>query len=266
MNTTGRKSENRLQALLDDDHDFLDALFERFRERKSSQSDERLALFDRLTTALEDHIGWEEDVLFPLFESRVDRLDVTRTLRVEHRAILRELDSLRSRLTDGNKEEEPEANRLRALLNRHNRKEEEAFYPVLDQFMESEEIRELVREIQTIRCPRNIRHETDHRSLKELSLENLDRLAGLFQVFRTVRKNRSGRARDLLDRFDRELRAHIAREEKHVFPVYRRELSHTGHLDRMKVEHSSLLRWLKTIITRREKGHRNNDWNEKRIT
>ena len=98
------------------DHDRLDALFR-------AATPEALAEF---RAGLLRHIAWEEDVLFPLFDSQLSARSPgpTAAMRAEHREIK---DLLAQLGTDP-----AAATQLRAVLGAHNEKEEQMLYPAID--------------------------------------------------------------------------------------------------------------------------------------
>jgi len=52
------------------DHDRLDEIFEGFKKLKDDDIDAAGKLFLEFKTGLLQHINWEEDILFPVFEQK----------------------------------------------------------------------------------------------------------------------------------------------------------------------------------------------------
>lgn len=69
------------------DHDDIDRLFDRFRDAKTGDRTGALLLYRAFKARLVRHIGWEDDILFPLYEElsghrqRTDGGDAQRTPR-----------------------------------------------------------------------------------------------------------------------------------------------------------------------------------------
>jgi uncharacterized protein (DUF2249 family)/hemerythrin-like domain-containing protein len=103
-------------------------------------------LFER---RLNRHIHFEEEILFPVFESRIGSQDgPTRAMRSEHREIRMMLERA-ARSLYGPAEEASEAcGSLHAVLEQHDFREEAAFYEVFDRLLEATESAELVARIQ----------------------------------------------------------------------------------------------------------------------
>jgi len=115
------------------DHARLDRLFRDYRGFKRSDRRKAASRFSEFRGGLLRHIGWEEEVLFPLVQrGAAPSAGPTAVMRLEHQQIKELLQDLEARLgarDDG--AEEPEA-RLVELLDSHNRKEEVVLYPWLD--------------------------------------------------------------------------------------------------------------------------------------
>ncbi len=140
-------TEDDIQKLVDDtvtsfferDHDRLDAHFKKFQELKNIDADTAKQHFKQFKTGLQRHIVWEEDVLFPFFESKSGlpaNAGPTECMREEHRAIgavLHELHHLvRDRKAGENLNSEAYELALLDRLGAHNQKEESVLYPWID--------------------------------------------------------------------------------------------------------------------------------------
>jgi uncharacterized protein (DUF2249 family) len=103
-------------------------------------------LFER---RLNRHIHFEEEILFPVFESRTGSHDgPTRVMRSEHRELRMMLERAARSLYGPAGEAEQACRSLHAALEEHDFKEEAAFYDVLDRLIPPSESAELVARIQ----------------------------------------------------------------------------------------------------------------------
>lgn len=116
------------------DHDEIDRLLEDFRTAKAGDGPVALAMYREFTSRLERHIGWEEDILFPLFERLSGLRDngPTVVMRSEHRTIKTLLDSIDTTLQKGDVSIDADESALLAALAAHNMKEENILYPLID--------------------------------------------------------------------------------------------------------------------------------------
>jgi hemerythrin-like domain-containing protein len=123
------------------DHDEIDALFERFRELHGEILPVVHVAFREFKTRLERHIGWEEDILFPLFERLTGMPDngPTVVMRGEHRQIKAFLDAIDRTLQGGDAGVDADQAALLAVLAAHNWKEEHILYPLIDRQVSAED-------------------------------------------------------------------------------------------------------------------------------
>lgn len=97
---------------------------------------------------LNRHIHFEEELLFPAFESRMGTSDgPTRAMRAEHREIRMMLERAARSLHGPAEAAEHACRALHAVLEEHDFREEAAFYDVLDRLLEPEESARLVERI-----------------------------------------------------------------------------------------------------------------------
>ena len=117
------------------DHDRLDGLFTEFQRLKRADYPAAKAHFKEFLTGLTRHIVWEEDVLFPLFESKTGMADrgPTAVMREEHRVIKARLDALHDKVRAADPDSDAEERALLGVLKDHNVKEEQILYPAIDQ-------------------------------------------------------------------------------------------------------------------------------------
>ncbi len=116
------------------DHDDIDRLLEEFRAANRGEQPAPLAMYREFKTRLERHIGWEEDILFPLFERLSGLVDngPTAVMRSEHRTIRTLLDSIDATLQKGETGIDADESALLEALAVHNLKEETILYPLID--------------------------------------------------------------------------------------------------------------------------------------
>lgn len=122
------------------DHDRLDELFHQFQTLKPSDRVQAANNFREFKAGLEQHIVWEEEILFPSFETKF-RLPggPTEVMRLEHREIRKYLDAIADKLARDDFDTADEESGLLAVLCPHNQKEEGILYPMIDQVTRAEE-------------------------------------------------------------------------------------------------------------------------------
>jgi regulator of cell morphogenesis and NO signaling len=123
------------------DHDRLDALFRQFRSEKNTNLSKAEKLLSEFKAGLERHIAWEEDVLFPLFESRTGMRNEgpTAVMRIEHRQIKELLERIRSKIETKDTNTGDLETSLMEILSAHNQKEEGVLYPWFDSSLSTSE-------------------------------------------------------------------------------------------------------------------------------
>lgn len=123
------------------DHDRLDVLFSEFMRLKREDFPKAKLYFKDFLRGLKRHIVWEEDVLFPLFESKTGMTGSgpTSVMRQEHRLIGEALEQLHGKVRSADPDCDAEAGQLTGLLGEHNSKEENVLYPMLDRLIQAQE-------------------------------------------------------------------------------------------------------------------------------
>jgi len=109
------------------------------------------AIFSDFAHGLRRHIDFEEQILFPEFESRcrlVQEDGPTTAMRGEHRAILAILQIMESQIDDPEAPIELGRIELRQIQRDHDLKEELIFYRALDRILDAEESDRVVARIQ----------------------------------------------------------------------------------------------------------------------
>ena len=133
--------QKTIAAFFEQDHDRLDELFKTFQQLKRSDAGKAKDAFKEFKFGLQRHIVWEEDLLFSLWEKKTGMTDSgpTPAMRNEHRQIEQQLEAIHQKVTDQNPDSDREEQSLLDLLGAHNRKEERALYPAIDQVTSAEE-------------------------------------------------------------------------------------------------------------------------------
>lgn len=123
------------------DHDRLDELFKTFQGLKRTDFVKAKDAFKEFKIGLQRHIVWEEDLLFPLWEERTGMIEdgPTPVMRFEHSQIKQYLDAIHQKVEGQNLDTDQEEQALLNLLGSHNRKEERALYPAIDNVTSAEE-------------------------------------------------------------------------------------------------------------------------------
>ncbi len=141
------------QVLISDyfkeDHDRLDDLFEKFREIRERTPDKAGEFFKSFRIGLEQHIQWEEQILFPVFEQKTGMAGQgpTVVMRIEHQEIRRLLSEIDFEIRSQKEETKRYAQALFDILKEHNMKEEEILYPMIDEVISNMERREILEKV-----------------------------------------------------------------------------------------------------------------------
>jgi regulator of cell morphogenesis and NO signaling len=134
------------------DHARLDALeATAFEARARGSLPQARDVFADFAHGLRRHIDFEEQLLFPEFETRcrlVQEDGPTRVMRVEHRAILAIVRTMETQIDDIEAPIELGRIELRQIQRDHDLKEELIFYPALDRILDAEENDRVVARIQ----------------------------------------------------------------------------------------------------------------------
>jgi regulator of cell morphogenesis and NO signaling len=119
------------------DHDRLDELFKNFQTSKRTDYPKAKEHFVNFKFGLQRHIVWEEDVLFPLFESKTGMFSggPTAVMRAEHRQIAEHLEAIHLKVQNADPDSDMDESRLLGVLSIHNQKEEEILYPAIDRMV-----------------------------------------------------------------------------------------------------------------------------------
>lgn len=139
------------------DHDRLDAL-ERaaFEFRAAGDLATATTLFEKFARGLVRHIGFEEDLLFPILEKKIGfppTAGPTAVMRAEHVEIRAALEGIRAAMPDPLADPLPFRRQLHDALGPHNEKEEQILYPMADRCLMPEGADDLVSRIQRYPAP-----------------------------------------------------------------------------------------------------------------
>ena len=123
------------------DHDRLDELFKNFQQLKRSDFAKAKEAFKEFKIGLQRHIVWEEELLFPMWEEKTGMIEdgPTPVMRFEHSQIKQLLDAIHQKVEGQNLDTDQDEQALVNLLSSHNRKEERALYPAIDNVTSTEE-------------------------------------------------------------------------------------------------------------------------------
>ncbi|GJL58974.1 MAG: hypothetical protein NPIRA03_18310 [Nitrospirales bacterium] len=131
-----------IAEFMEQDHDRLDEIFNRFHTIKKQDAQTARLLFQELKTGLHRHIRWEEEILFPVFEAQAEMArdhGPTGVMRNEHRQIKDLLEQIQAKVAEGDLTTEEAEEGLLQVLTAHNVKEEKILYPWIDTCVSDEE-------------------------------------------------------------------------------------------------------------------------------
>ena len=133
--------QKTITAFFEQDHDRLDEYFKTFQQLKRTDFFKAKEAFTLFKDGLQQHIVWEESLLFPLWEKKTGMTEEgpTVAMRAEHRRIELQLEAIHGKVTGQNPESDQEEQALLDHLGSHNRKEERALYPAIDKVASAEE-------------------------------------------------------------------------------------------------------------------------------
>jgi iron-sulfur cluster repair protein YtfE (RIC family) len=131
---------------ISEDHDRLDNKIKMYSTEKLVNVERAEGIFILFKSELERHIIWEEDILFPIFESKTGIKDggPTSVMKMEHIQIKNHLQEIKRKLHAKNIQDPcKEEVALFKVLESHNQKEENILYPEIDN-LTSEHEKELM--------------------------------------------------------------------------------------------------------------------------
>lgn len=133
--------QKTIAAYYKEDHDRLDELFKTFQTLKRSDFTKAMEAFKEFKVGLQRHILWEEELLFPLWEEKTGMIEdgPTPVMRFEHEQIKQLLEVIHQKVEVQNLDTDQNEQALINLLSSHNRKEERALYPAIDNVTNADE-------------------------------------------------------------------------------------------------------------------------------
>ena len=148
--------QKTITAYYEQDHDRLDELFKTFQTLKRSNFAKAKEAFKEFKIGLQRHIMWEEELLFPMWEEKTGMVEdgPTPMMRHEHSQIKQLLDAIHKKVEGNNLETDQDEQALLTLLGSHNRKEERALYPAIDNVTGEDEREKVFSDMKTIPADR----------------------------------------------------------------------------------------------------------------
>lgn len=142
--------ETTISAYFEKDHDRLDRLFKEFRSNKRNDFIKAKGFFRDFLLGLRRHITWEEEILFPVFETKTGMKDSgpTAVMHFEHEVIKRVLNDIHEKVRLNDPDSDHEEASLLEVLTQHNSKEEGILYPAMDQLLTESESCEIFQKIE----------------------------------------------------------------------------------------------------------------------
>ena len=133
--------QKTITAFYGEDHDRLDELFKTFQTSKRSDFAKAKEAFKEFKVGLQRHIVWEEELLFPMWEEKTGMVEdgPTPVMRFEHEQIRQLLEAIHQKVEEQSLDTDQNEQALVNLLSSHNRKEERALYPAIDNVTNAEE-------------------------------------------------------------------------------------------------------------------------------
>ncbi len=144
--------QKTITTFYEEDHDRLDELFKVFQTSKRSDFAKAKEAFKEFKVGLQRHIVWEEELLFPMWEEKTGMIEdgPTPVMRFEHSQIKQLLDAIHQKVEGQNLDTDQEEQALLNLLSSHNRKEERALYPAIDNVINTDEREKVFSDMKSI--------------------------------------------------------------------------------------------------------------------
>ncbi len=148
-----QEQETTVSAALGSEHRWINQRFETFRQglaRGQVDADP----FAESMKVLHRHIYMEEEILFPVLETR-GLVDVTTLLVQEHGEICRYGNAVEALIqrNAGHRRIQTTFKALHSLLEEHNFKEERVLYPAADQILQGRELTQILRQLKETNPP-----------------------------------------------------------------------------------------------------------------
>lgn len=145
-------AQKTITTFYEEDHDRLDELLKVFQTSKRSDFAKAKEAFKEFKVGLQRHIVWEEELLFPMWEEKTGMIEdgPTPVMRFEHSQIKQLLDAIHQKVEGQNLDTDQEEQALFNLLSSHNRKEERALYPAIDNVINTDEREKVFSDMKSI--------------------------------------------------------------------------------------------------------------------
>lgn len=132
-----------IMTFFEGDHLRLDQLLANYMKWKSESPPQAKEYFEQFKSGLHQHILWEEEILFPIFQMKTDMDGPIQILKMEHRQIVLLLEALHEKLKKIDRSSEIEEYRLLSLLAEHNLKEEMIVFPAIAAAVSELEVKQI---------------------------------------------------------------------------------------------------------------------------
>lgn len=138
-----------VMEFMSQDHDRLDDVFKTFKQLKNEDISKATRFFEDFKQGLEQHIIWEEEILFPVFETKTGmrQQGPTIVMKNEHEQIKGYLKSIYQKIKEGNTDTDELEEAMFKLLKNHNGKEENVLYPSIDDMLDQSELEDIMNQM-----------------------------------------------------------------------------------------------------------------------
>jgi regulator of cell morphogenesis and NO signaling len=138
---------NEIEKFFTADHGRLDSLLDAFVYHLSADIPKACEYFHLFKEGLLQHIEWEENILFKIFEEKTGNNEgPTKVMRYEHTQIKSSLEKIASFSADEADFIE-HIEQLKVLLHAHNQKEEQILYPMIQRCCQEHELSKIFLQI-----------------------------------------------------------------------------------------------------------------------
>ena len=142
---------NIISRFLLEDHRRIDEHFKAFQDLALHDKAAATQAFAEFMEGLKRHMGWEETLLFPLFERQTGMVTFgpTGVRRAEHQQVRTMLQRRQDRLAQSEADDELDRELTRVML-AHNEKEETVLYPWIDDLLTDMEATAMVEQMKAL--------------------------------------------------------------------------------------------------------------------
>jgi iron-sulfur cluster repair protein YtfE (RIC family) len=139
-----------IKTFMTADHKRLDKMLEEFQRLKKTDPTVARTLFHEFKIGIDRHFAWEEEILFPMIESRTGlHMPGPATItRAAHQQIKKLLEEIYDQVVNKGKWAEELENRLVEMLLSHGKEEEKILYPWIEQSLGQAEREEALDKIE----------------------------------------------------------------------------------------------------------------------